>query len=652
MTKAATFIFAASLLAFSQACVSEEPSGAAHLAQFKDGLPGDKAIEAASKLEIKVPVMCREFHIWWGAPVGEFPRDPGWGAWKGEQIYGEYNPETTIERTVKGSSWRRNLNCVGYPLLGPYGSCQKDIIRWQLETARNAGLDCLHVQLWPSLWGEGQDMGPIQIFDTLMETAAKLDCPIAVHDEIQFREPKISKAQTLESSIRRSALILKRYGKHPGWRKIDGMPVYYFQNWSKWISAKDMEAYFAAVEKEVGPVYWMVEMADIEDYVKVPQLKAFFSHNNAWLIDRGDAKWDELVSTQKRAAAMARKYGKKVGVLVFSRFDNTHDRGKPGTGVMSGQDGMTLVKAMDKAKELNPDFIVLTQWNDYQECAFIEPAWDFDGFNGDPYRYCRIVAAAVGKTFAPAPLPKREQLDPYIRHKLFGDSKPGDMGPVFQSPSVENGALKCEWTDGPEAKELSLVQGQLAVWTPKVVEFKSEKLRLGDYSSLDDFGDLRAGHELRFYAPALASEKPRTLWLGLDVQCPEKTKISVSYHSGEDVYRVDSRWDSRTVQLKNGFVESLGDGRVRYWTPIYDAILNGKEGDILIRATGDKNPVSVNAVVLWTPDMQGSSVKPASSMPLPKTLDSERPFVAVAYDATGNPGPPAILWPKASPETK
>ncbi len=628
----------------AQALLSaEEPSGSAHLAQYKDGVQGDKSVEAAKKLDVKIPMMCREWHIWWGAPYGSGPHSAEWTHWKGEQIYGKYNPETTIERTVSGSSWRRNLNCVGYPLLGPYDSAQPDIVRWQLETARNAGIECLHVQLWPSLWGSGEDMGPIQIFDTLMETAAKLNYPIAVHDEIQFRRPVNGKAQTLESSIKRSSLLLKRYGKHPGWYKIDGMPVYYFQNWSKWISAKDMETYFATVEKEVGPVYWMVEMADIEDYVKVPQLKAFFSHNNAWLIDRGPSKWDELVELQKRAAALARKYGKKFGVLVFNRFDHSHDRGKPGSGLMSGEDGMLLVNSLSRTMETKPDFIVLTQWNDFEECAFLEPAWDFDGFNGDPYRYCRIVAAAQGKAFKPAPLPERSQLDPFIRRKLFGDSKPGDMGPVFQKPSVQDGLLKCEWTDGPEPKEMRIVQGQLASWTPKTVEFKGESLRLANYSAIDGSGVLQAGQELRFYAPGLASKTPRTLWLGLDVQCPEKTKVVVSYHSSQEVYRVDSRWESRTVQLHLGFIESLENGRTRYWTPLYDATLNGKEGDILIRTKGDKNPVSVNELVLWAPDMEGSALKPGPSMKLPQGIAPGGSFVAVAYDALGNPGPPALL---------
>ena len=86
----------------------------------------------------------------------------------------DFDPAATIEETVPGLAWRRYLNCAGYPLLGPYDPGQDDIIRWQLETARNAGLECLHVHLWPSIWDDGRDLGPLPIFDKVLERAAAL----------------------------------------------------------------------------------------------------------------------------------------------------------------------------------------------------------------------------------------------------------------------------------------------------------------------------------------------------------------------------------------------------------------------------------------------------------------------------------------------
>ncbi len=624
-------------------------SGEEHLKQFANGVPGDKTIEAASKLNITVPVMCREWHIWWGAPYGQYTHNPIWTHWNNEKIYGVYNPATTIEQTAPGSSWRRNLNCTGYPLLGPYDPAQPDIIRWQLESARNAGLECLHVHLWPSLWDDGKDFTPIEIYDTVLDTAAKMNYPVAFHDEIMFRRPNITKAQSVESSVKRTSMLLKRYAKHPGFYKIDGMPVYYFQNWSKWLSPEDMAKYFEAVEKEAGPVYWMVEGPDNEKVFSIPQVKMVFAHNNSWFLHAEPLygmpphPWDKLMADLKRASELARKSNKKLGILVYTRFNATHDRAEPGKGVIPADDGMFFVESLKRMQEFKPDCIVLTQWNDFEECAFIEPAWDFDGFNGDPYRYCRIVAASMGKSFKPAPLPERSQLDPFIRRKLFGDSKPGDMGPVFQNPKLEGESLKADWTDGPKASELRIVQGELARWTPADVEYKGQKLRLGNYSALDGSGMLKPGGELRFYAPGLVSKEPKTLWLGIRCKLPEKTKLSVEFHSNQEYFRTDSRWDSRVVQFDYGITAKCADGSTRYWAPVYDSMLNGKEGDILVRTKGDKAPVEIKDVVLWSPEMAGGAVAPAAAMPLPKGLAKDAPFVAVAYDGIGNPGLPRII---------
>jgi hypothetical protein len=109
-----------------------------HRQQYAVGKANDKTIQAAQKLNIGIPVMCRERHVWWGAPHGAYPHLPRWQHWKGQRLFDAFDPDTTIEQTRPGSSWGRWLNCVGFPLLGPYESSQPDIIRWQLETAKNA----------------------------------------------------------------------------------------------------------------------------------------------------------------------------------------------------------------------------------------------------------------------------------------------------------------------------------------------------------------------------------------------------------------------------------------------------------------------------------------------------------------------------------
>lgn len=625
-------------------------SGDTHLRQYAEGIPGDTTVKAASKLGIRVPVFVREWHVWTGVPYGENPSVPRWTHWNGEKPFGKYNPATTIEQLRPGSSWRRYLNCTGYPLPGPYDPGKPGIIRWQLETARNAGIECMYLHLWPSLWDEGVDLTPQPTFERALDIAAELRYPIAVHDEIAFRRPNVTKAQEFANSVRRTALLLKRYGQHPGWYKIDGMPVYYFQNWNGWIKPPELERYFAEVEQETGPVYWVYEGADNEAVYRIPQIKAVLAHNNSWFIHTpphgvGPHPWKQLEASMERAVKLARKHGKKFGMMVYTRFNDNSDRGKPGRSRIPAEDGMFFVDSLKRTQRFQPDFYIFTQWNDFEESAFIEPAWDFDGFNGDPYRYCRIVAAAQGKKFRPAQLPPRDETDPYIRHKLYGDSEPGDLGPVFARPEVRDGTLLLSWAeDGPKPVELRLVQEELARWTPGDLVYTGQKLRLGNWST-PATGAISGKQELRFYAPGVTGRTATTRWAGIRYTAPEGTRPEINYRAVEENYRTDSRWERRSLSLGSGVTLPMADGSVMSWVPAWGDRFCGEEGDLLIRLSGKKEKTVIHEVILWSPEMTGKTAIPAKTVPLAEAADPAKPFVAVAYDKTGNPGIPHLLIP-------
>lgn len=619
----------------------------------REPMPGDATVAAAAKLGLSMPVMCREWHVWWGAPHGQPPQVPAWTHWKGFRKYGAADPATTIEEPVLGSAWRRHLNSVGYPLLGPYDSGQPDIIRWQLETAQRAGLSCLHLHLWPSLWDQGEDFTPQPVLDTVLDQAAKLGFPVAIHDEIQFRRSDITKAQTLESSVRRTVRLLERYRDHPGLYKVKGMPFYYIQNWSNWISAPDMASYFQQVETAVGPVYWVVEMGQKEEYLAIPELKAHVGPSNSWFLHtpphgQGPHPWDQLEETMTDAVRKARAHGKDVGILVMSRFDNTHDRGKEGWGRVPAEDGMFLVRSLEQAASHQPDFVVLMQWNDFEECAFLEPAWDFDGFNGDPYRYCRIVATALGQPFVPAALPNRRQLDPFIRHRLFGDSQPGDLGPVLHQLAGTGRELNWTWGEGSAAPvRLDFSQTSLLAWEPGQAR---GGLRLGNPSACAPGGTLKDKAELRFYLdPAIGQTLPRnaTWWLAVETAPDAQGSLRFDYRCAEmESYRVDSRWERRHVVLGGGPRIDRPDGGMLHWAPLAGASPVGHEGDLTAKLNRGTGSVPIRRVTLWCSERTDATLPAGGDVrqtALPPAIDPARPYVVAARDAVGNPGLPRLV---------
>lgn len=624
-------------------------SGASSAERERRAVPAvDETVREASRLGLSMPVMCREWHVWWGSPCGSSPGTPEWSHWKGLQRFGKFDPRTTIEETVPGLAWRRYLNSVGYPLLGPYDSSRPDIIRWQLETAQAAGLACLHVHLWPSLWDEGADFTPLPVFETILQTAARLGYPVAVHDEIMFRGQDISGAQKVENSIRRASLLLKRYGRHPGWYKIAGEPVYYFQNWSKWLSAQDMRRMFEEVERQVGPVHWMVEMSAEDAYLAVPQIRSFIGSHTGWFLHTppygaGPHPWDRLKETMSAERAKVRAAGKRYGALAYSRFNNNNDRGEPGRGRIDAEDGMFFVRSLAMCKELQPDFVIVAQWNDFEEGAFLEPAWDFDGWNGDPYRWCRILAASVGKDFKPARLPARDQVDPFIRRKLYGDTQPGDMGPVFHFAKLDGRSLSWSWARGSgDPVRMRFVQRELLRWRPGDEAFGG--VRLANLTCGD--GEIVGAKELRFFVPNAPTAGPHPPWIALRVACGEETGMRVLYRSEEENYRVDSRWERRSVDLRCAHID-LQDGTRVHWVPLHGARFSGHEGDIIVRLDGKQRRSRLLELLIWRPEAPGHELRVdwrTSSVRLPEQLEPYLPFVAVAFDSAGNAGLPRLFY--------
>jgi hypothetical protein len=332
----------------------------------------------------------------------------------------------------------------------------------------------------------------------------------------------------------------------------------------------------------------------------------------------------------------------------MTRFDHSHDRGKEGHGKVSSEDGMFLVKSLELAAEQKPDFVVLMQWNDFEECSFIEPGWDFDGFNGDPYRYCRIVASAIGRPFVPAGLPAREQIDPFIRHRLFGDTQPGDAGPVLHGLKGAGRELAWSWGEGSGSPaRLGFSQGSLLTWQPDVPR---GGVRLSNPSALGDDGVLRDNEELRFYLdPAVgrAMQGKGVWWLAVEVAPGAEGSLRIEYRSAEmETYRTDSRWERRYASPGDCPRLKLPDGAPVYWVPLHDARPVGVEGDFTVKLSRRKGPTVLRRLALWSSlraDGERSVSWQTTATSLPEGIDPARPYVVAPYDEVGNPGLPRLV---------
>ena len=211
-----------------------------------------------------MPVYAQEYHIVYRTPkyvsgINDAQGDIGaiwkWWAWDGSI----YNPEELVL-----NNWRRTISSKGYPLIGPYDSRNKDIIRWQIQLAKNSGLSGLFVDIFHEENGEFRtDL--ISIFEDILSIAQEENFKIGLLDEQYSGDTNV---QNLVQKAARTIDFFKKYKSHPAYLKIKNQPVYKFgfynnfrnenSNTGGW-TFDELNRYFIDVETAIGDVFWVKE---------------------------------------------------------------------------------------------------------------------------------------------------------------------------------------------------------------------------------------------------------------------------------------------------------------------------------------------------------------------------------------------------------
>ncbi len=361
-----------------------------------------------------IPTYVQEWHLWWGFPYPDK-----------QQSF--LHCDSTL--TADGEPWRLYWNRNGYPLIGPYDSANPEVIRWQIRCMKAAGLDAVSAMLHPE-WNEGVEYiqeEKSNIIKTVLDIAAAEKMPVFFMDEVAFR--KGSAAQKPEVMVKRFSRFIKLYGSHPGLLKVDGKPVIYFQTYGFAVTPEQLEQVFSEVEKEAGPVYWML-FADVKRFGKIPQVRRIVSGSSLTRKNPVTRKWSLTTQNPESIFADAHKMGKEITDMQYPKFDGTAQNWRQSGVAAYGESGLRLETTLLNSLKAKPDFIMMSSWNDWEEGANFEPGWDFDGFAGDPWLYCRLLAHLKGIDFVPPPPPPKESVHPSIWEKLgYGDG----AGPVIDS---------------------------------------------------------------------------------------------------------------------------------------------------------------------------------------------------------------------------
>ena len=254
-----------------------------------------------------------------------------------------------------------------------YISSDPEAIRQHVAWAREAGLDAL-----VSAWYGVETVNPTeQNFRTLLAEAERTGLRAALLLETDNDHFFPSRASTV-ASLRH---LLRVHAAHPAYLRIDGRPVIlvwrpqsvYASNGSR-VNAKSLAAVdaWSAIIAEVDPdrrAIWIAE----GDYVEM--LRAFdglFPYSIAWSQNPANQllQYGQAVRSRAQSLGSPRIWA----ATAMPGYDDTRIAGRPDTFAVARQDGAYYQRTFQGAIDSNPDWVVITSFNEWLEGTQIEPA--------------------------------------------------------------------------------------------------------------------------------------------------------------------------------------------------------------------------------------------------------------------------------------
>ena len=257
-----------------------------------------------------------------------------------------------------------------YPALGAYDSHDPQTIDAHIDLAKKAGVDGF-ICTW---WGQGTFDDRALV--TVLERTAKKDFSIGIYWETA---PGNDQAQ-VDRAVADLSYVLQRYGAHPAFLKVDGKPVIFV---------------YGRVMDEVATPQWPAIISEVErrNPGGVVLIADGYNQRNARLFDGihtynicGWVQGKELDALREitrpafaEPVQLARQNSKIACITVIPGYDDTKIR-KPGINALR-HDGGTYRVLWEEAIRSDPDWVLITSWNEWHEGSEIEPSWE----DGDKY---------------------------------------------------------------------------------------------------------------------------------------------------------------------------------------------------------------------------------------------------------------------------
>lgn len=257
-----------------------------------------------------------------------------------------------------------------YPAKGAYDSHDPEIIDSHIDQAKRHGLTGF-IATW---WGQGTYDD--RAFATLLDRAAGKGFKATVYWETA---PGQGAAQ-IERAADDLLYVLRRYGSTEAFLKLDGKPVVFvYGRVMGEVPLTSWPAIIQRVRQRYGRDFVLIADGYNESYARL--FDGVHTYNICgWVRDQSpeDLRRSSAASFSS-AVQLAKSHGKISCITIIPGYDDTKIR-KPGLRA-ERHGGQTYQVLWEEAIKSDPDWVLITSWNEWHEGSEIEPSWE----DGDKY---------------------------------------------------------------------------------------------------------------------------------------------------------------------------------------------------------------------------------------------------------------------------
>ncbi|MDQ8193916.1 hypothetical protein QEH59_05740 [Coraliomargarita sp. SDUM461004] len=330
------------------------------------------------------------------SPQSNFIPSSGWNVGDGGPVLAAHympwfnNPKTSARGRDEWSHWEwrgqsivrdprqlradglRDIASVQYPLIGPYSSDNRAVVRYHLETAHAIGIHAFFV-IW---YGPGSDVDGL--LPLILDEAQRIGMKVAICYEEKlnwepYRHPK-SRAEIVRTAIKDLSYVLGEYAMHPAYLRRNGDPfIFQFNFWGSDTMGP----------RNILPTEWS-QIFDALPHPVVyarqnlnPEYHPGIAANYVWWTQ--DVTYLEDFADYSRSMVDSGQLDFFMNMIAPGFDDSGVDGWGHGTRALPREGLSTLRDTFERSARGAPEVIQLVTWNDFNEGTALEPTVS-DGF--------------------------------------------------------------------------------------------------------------------------------------------------------------------------------------------------------------------------------------------------------------------------------